>query len=152
MFTFQMRAYAFAHFAFDDHLTVTWPDAKAVLLSEYTGGEDGRAYPVTIFGEIRGEYPSIEEAETRLANSIGNTLPIVAANAGIADPLAVAVYGIDLSERQTFLVTPRREPPSGFLRVVDASMSTRPTRLWLLWASTRKRTSCTARSSLIGGQ
>jgi hypothetical protein len=126
MFTFQMRAYAFAHFAFDDHLTVTWPDAKAVLLSEYTGGEGGRAYPVTIFGEIRGEYPSIEEAETRLANSIGNTLPIVAANAGIADPLAVAVYGIDLSERQTFLgySTPRATEwfPPGSRRVdVDAT-------------------------------
>jgi hypothetical protein len=128
IFTFQMRVYAMAHFRFNDHLTVTWPDAKAILLSEYTGGEDGRTYPVTIFGEIRGEYPSIEEAEARLANSIGNTLPILslAANAGIADPLPVAIYGIDLAEPQPFLgySTPRATewfPPGGRRIDVDAT-------------------------------
>ena len=87
-----MRAYAAAHFEWDDILTLTWPDAVAMLQSEYTGGHDGRAYPVTIHGEIRGNGDSLEEAEPRLASAIGNTLPIiaVASNAAIASPLAIA--------------------------------------------------------------
>src|SRR5687768_16638468 len=102
LFAFRMRAYAAAHFEWDELLTVTWPDAEAKLQSEYTGGEDGRAYAVTIHGEIRGPGASIEEAEPRLANSIGNTLPIIAvgANAAVADPLAIATHGIDLREPQ----------------------------------------------------
>jgi hypothetical protein len=103
-FTFRMRAYAAAHFAWDDVLTTTWTDAEAKFQSEYTGGDDGRAYPVTIHGEIRGESASLEEAEPRLAQAIGNVLPILAlaANAAIADPLAVVAHGIDLTEPQPF--------------------------------------------------
>jgi hypothetical protein len=58
--------------------------------SEYTGREDGRAYPVTIHGEIRGEGESLDKAEPRLANAISSVLPILAlaGNAAIADPLA----------------------------------------------------------------
>jgi hypothetical protein len=100
-----MRAYSAAHFEFDDVLTLTWPDAEAKLQSEYTGGDDGRAYPVTIHGEIRGNASSLEEAQTRLSGAIGNTLPLVAlaSNAAIADPLAVAVYGLELSTPQPFM-------------------------------------------------
>jgi hypothetical protein len=88
-FLFRMRAHAAAHFAWDDILTVTWPDAEAKLQSEYTGGKSGRAYPVTIHGEIRGGGQSLEEVEPRYASALGNTLAIiaVAANAAIGDPL-----------------------------------------------------------------
>lgn len=105
MFAFRMRAYAAAHFNYEERLTLTWPDAEATLQSEYTGGEDGCAYPVTIHGEIRGEAASVDDAQTRLAGSIGNTLPLLAlaSNAAIADPLAVAVHGVDLATPQTFL-------------------------------------------------
>jgi hypothetical protein len=104
-FAFRMRAYAATHFDWDDVLTVTWPDAEANLQSEYTGGDDGRAYPVTIHGEIRGQGESLEEAEPRLAAMIGNTLPLIAlaSNAAVADPLAVAAYGLDLTEPQPFV-------------------------------------------------
>jgi hypothetical protein len=104
MFTFRMRAYAAAHFEFDDVLTITWPTAEAKFQSEYTGGEDGRAYPVTIHGEIRGEGDSLDEAEPRLAKWVGNVLPVfaLAANAAIADPLAVVAHGLDLTEPQLF--------------------------------------------------
>jgi hypothetical protein len=104
-FAFRMRAYAAAHFEFDEVLTATWPDADATLQSEYTGGEDGRAYPVTILGEIRGEGQSFEEAHVRLANALGNTLPLiaVAANAAVANPLAVAAHGLDLTDPQPFM-------------------------------------------------
>jgi len=106
-----MRAYAAAHFEFDDVLHVAWPEAEAWLQSEYTGGEDGRAYPVTIHGEIRGEAGSIAEAEPRLANMIGITLPLIAlaSNGAVDDPLAVATYGLDLTNPQPFIgyQTPR---------------------------------------------
>jgi hypothetical protein len=87
---------------------VRWPDADAKIQSEYTGGADGRAYPVTLHGEIRGPGVSIDEAEPRLANAIGNVLPIIAvsANAAIADPLAVATHGLDLSEPQPLIAYP----------------------------------------------
>jgi hypothetical protein len=105
LFTFRMRAYAAAHFAWDEVLTVTWADAEAKLQSEYTGGDDGRAYPVTIHGEVRSPGESIEEAEPRLAGSISNTLSLIAlaANAAVADPLPVATHGIDLSEPQPLI-------------------------------------------------
>lgn len=105
MFAFRVRAYAAAHFALNDVMTVRWPDAVAVLQSEYTGGTDGLAYPVTLHGEIRSEYASLEEAERRLGASIGNTLPIVAlaANAAIADPLPIAVHGLDITTPQPFV-------------------------------------------------
>jgi len=100
-----MRAYAAAHFPFDDVMTVTWNDAEAKLQSEYTGGEDGRAYAVTIHGEIRGLADTVEDAEARFSNMIGNCLPLiaVAANAAIDDPLAVATHGLDISEPQPFI-------------------------------------------------
>jgi hypothetical protein len=60
-----MRAHAAAHFNWGDILTVTWPFAEAKLQSEYTGGEDERAYAVTIHGEIRGPGDSVEDAEPR---------------------------------------------------------------------------------------
>jgi hypothetical protein len=115
-FTFRMRAYAAAHFEWDDVLTVTWADAEAKLQSEYTGGKDGRAYAVTIHGEIRGVGESIEEAEPRLANSIGNTLPLiaVAANAAVADPLPIAAHGLDLSDSQPLVYYRTPDPSSWF--------------------------------------
>ena len=48
-----MRAYAAAHLDYDDVLHIAWPDAEAIIQSEYTGGDDGRAYAVTLHGEIR---------------------------------------------------------------------------------------------------
>ncbi len=103
-FTFRIRAYAAAHFEWDDVLTATWPDAEAKFQSEYTGGDDGRAYPVTIHGEIRSDGESLDEAEPRLANAISNVLPLLAlaSNAAIADPLAVVAHGLDLTEPQPF--------------------------------------------------
>jgi hypothetical protein len=100
-----MRAYSAAHFDYEDVMTVTWSDAEAKLQSEYTGGDEGRAYAVTIHGEIRGIADSIEDAESRFSNMIGNCLPpiAVAANAAIADPLAVATHGLDLNEPQPFI-------------------------------------------------
>jgi hypothetical protein len=104
-FAFRMRAYAAAHFEFDEILTLTWPDAVAFVQSEYSGGDDGQAYPVTLHAEIRGEGESLEEAEPRLARAIGNTLPVIAlaSNAAVADPLPVAAHGLDLSEPQPFV-------------------------------------------------
>ncbi len=104
MFTFRMRAHAAAHFEWNDLLTATWLDTEAKFQSEYTGGDDGRAYPVTIHGEIRGEGASLNEAEPRLAGAISSVLPILAlaANAAIADPLAVAAHGLDLTNPQPF--------------------------------------------------
>lgn len=104
-FAFRMRAYAAAHFAFDSLLEITWPDAAAILQSEYTGGDDGRAYAVTLFGEIRGDAESLDAAQSWLAAAIGNALPSVAlaANAAIDDPIAIAVLGLDLSEPREFM-------------------------------------------------
>ena len=56
----RMRAYAAAHFPWDEIMTVTWANAEARIQSEYTGGEDGRTYGVTIHGEIRGAGESLE--------------------------------------------------------------------------------------------
>ena len=104
-FVFRARAYAAAHFDWDDMLTSTWPDCTAWLQSEYTGGDDARAYPVTIHGAILGHGESLEEAQPRLANALGSTLPVIAlaANAAVADPLAVAAYGADLAEPQPLI-------------------------------------------------
>jgi hypothetical protein len=79
-------------------------DAAAAFVSEYTGGEDGRAYPVTIHGEIRGAGESLGAAEQRLGTAIRNVFPVLAlaANVAIADPLAIASYGLDLSRPQPF--------------------------------------------------
>jgi hypothetical protein len=52
-FAFRMGAYSAAHLDFDDHLRLAWPDAAAVVVSEYTGGEDGRAYPVTLHADVQ---------------------------------------------------------------------------------------------------
>jgi hypothetical protein len=84
---------------------LTWPDAAAWFVSEYTGGQDGRAYPVTIHGEIRGVGESLGEAEQRLGTPVRNVYPILAlaANAAMADPLAIASYGLDLSRPQPFM-------------------------------------------------
>ncbi len=43
-YTVRMRAYAAAHFAFDDVLTVSWPDADAKLQSEYTLQAPARSF------------------------------------------------------------------------------------------------------------
>ncbi len=104
-FVFKMRAYAAAHFDFNQHIEITWPDARAILQSEYTGGASGRAYAVTLYAEIFGEAESLEAAQRHLSGLIGNTLPIVAvaANAAIDNPLAIAVFGLDLSEPQELL-------------------------------------------------
>ncbi|MDX6554815.1 MAG: hypothetical protein QOD86_1010, partial [Miltoncostaeaceae bacterium] len=104
-FAFRMRAYAAAHMDYDNHLRVTWPGATAILQSEYTGGEAGRAYPVTLHGEIRGSAESLDDAQHRLAAMLGNSLSVLAlaSNAAIADPLALAAYGLDLSTPQPFI-------------------------------------------------
>jgi hypothetical protein len=111
-FAFRMRAYAMAHFEYDEVLPVTWPDATAWLQSEYTGGYDGRAYPVTLHGEIRGIGRSLDAAQERLANAIGSVLPTLAlsANAAIADPLPVMAFGLDLTEPAPFVAY--RSPPA----------------------------------------
>jgi hypothetical protein len=103
-FAFRMRAYAAAHLGFDEQLRISWPDAVAMVQSEYTGGPDGRAYPVTLFAEIRGDAESRDGAQEHLSASIGNALPVIAlaANAAIDDPLAIAVFGLDLSTPQEF--------------------------------------------------
>lgn len=49
----RLRSYAAAHFEWSVVNTITWHFAEAKLQSEYTGGDDGRAYAVTIHGEIR---------------------------------------------------------------------------------------------------
>lgn len=104
-FVFRMRAYAAAHFDLDEHIEITWPDQTAYLQSEYTGGKTGRAYAVTIYGQVFGEAASLEAAQLHLSASIGNALPLVAlaANAAIDSPLAVAVFGLDLTEPQELI-------------------------------------------------
>jgi hypothetical protein len=100
-----MRAYAAAHFDFDDALQIAWPDADAILQSEYTGGDDGRAYAVTLHGEIRGPGDSLAEAEPRLSGALAAAFPLiaVAANAAIADPLPIASHGLDLGNLNRLL-------------------------------------------------
>lgn len=99
-FAVRLRAYAAAHFSLDQHLVIRWPDATATLQSEYTGGSTGRAYPVTLFGEIRGTADSLDDAQMRLGASLSNALPIVAlaANAAIGDPMPIGAFGFDLSQ------------------------------------------------------
>jgi hypothetical protein len=126
----RVRAYAAAHFEFDEHLMLTWPDAAAWFVSEYTGGEDGRAYPVTIHGEIRGGGESLGEAEQRLGTAVRNVFPILAlaANAAMADPLAIASYGLDLSRPRPFIgyETPQAHdwfPPGARRFDLDATLA-----------------------------
>jgi len=104
-FAVRLRAYAAAHFAFDEHLELAWPDARAVLQSEYTGGPDGRAYAVTLYGEIVGCADSLSQAQQRLGGALGNVLPLVAvaANAAVDDPLAIGAFGLNLPEPQDFM-------------------------------------------------
>jgi hypothetical protein len=104
-FLFKMRAYAAAHLDLEQHIEITWPDAKAYLQSEYTGGSSGRAYAVTLYAEILGEAACLEDAQLRLSALIGNALPIVAlaANAAIDNPRAVGVFGLNLIEPQEFM-------------------------------------------------
>jgi hypothetical protein len=105
LFAIRMRAYAAAHFAFSDVLTLTWPDAQVWLQSEYTGGRDGRAYAVTIHGEIRGLADSIDDAQRRLSAVLTGILQAVAlaGNAAVATPLMISAHGMDLSHPQPFL-------------------------------------------------
>jgi hypothetical protein len=93
------------HFELADILTLHWGDAVGKLQSEYTGGDDGLAYPVTLHGKIRGEGINLEEAQQRLGDVLSNFFPLlaVAANAAIATPLAVAAHGLDLPEPQPFI-------------------------------------------------
>lgn len=104
-FLVRLRAYSAVHFAYDDTLWLTWSDAKALIQSEYTGGEDGRSYAVTLHGEIRGQGESFDAAEARLSAQLSNVLPILAlaGNAAIANPLLVTSHGLDLSEPQPFI-------------------------------------------------
>jgi hypothetical protein len=100
-----VRAYSAAHFEYSESITLPWADATAKLQSEYTGGTDGRAYAVTIHCEIHGVADSLDDAQRRLTPVLGNTLSVVAlaANASVADPLVLAVHGLDLTEPQPFL-------------------------------------------------
>ncbi len=86
-------------------MVIRWVDATAMLQSEYTGGADGRAYAVTIHGEIRGEGSSLDEAQPRLGRAIASTFPLIAlaANAAIAPPLPIAAHGLDLASPQRFV-------------------------------------------------
>ncbi len=104
-FAVRLRAYAAAHFAYEEHLQLAWPDANAVLQSEYTGGPDGRAYAVTLYGEIVGGSDSLGEAQERLGGALGNVLPLIAlaANAAIEDPIAIGAFGLNLPEAQDFM-------------------------------------------------
>jgi hypothetical protein len=130
-FAFRMRAYAAAHFPIEDQLVITWPDAVAILQSEYTGGSTGRAYPVTLFGEIRGDACSLDEAQVRLSSAIGNALPIVAlaANAAIDDPMAIGAFGLDtanLPQEFMWYATPRATDffPPGIRKIhADATLA-----------------------------
>ena len=151
-FVFKMRAYAAAHFEFDQHIEVNWPDARAYLQSEYTGGSSGRAYAVTLYGEIFGEATSLEAAQLHLSALIGNALPVIAlaANAAIDNPLAVAVFGLDLTEPQELIwySTPHASeffPPG--LRKIDPKAT-----LDLMTAigNIRRQTSSSGRRSLTG--
>jgi hypothetical protein len=111
-----MRAYAAAHFDYDDALQIAWSDAEAILQSEYTGGDDGRAYAITLHGEIRGPGDSLTEAEPRLAGALAATLPLiaVAANAAVADPLPIAAHGLDVGEPQPFIAYRTPAPDTWF--------------------------------------
>jgi hypothetical protein len=112
-FSFQMRTYAAAHFELDQVLKINFPSTVAVLQSEYTGGKDGRAYPITIFGEIRGEFDDLHEAQARLSGLIGGyLLPVIsiATNAAVEMPMAIACFGVNLTEPQPFLGY--RTPPA----------------------------------------
>jgi len=105
-FVFKMRAHSAVHLRLDDHLMITWPDgATAYIQSEYTGGESGRAYPVTLYGVMFGDAESVDAAQLDLSTRLGNALPVLAlaANAAIAAPLPVAVHGLDVSEPQEFV-------------------------------------------------
>lgn len=123
-----MRAYSAAHFPFDEHLILRWQDATAGVVSEYTGGADGRAYPITLHGEIRGPAASIADAEQRFPSTIGSVLPILAlaGNAAIADPLPITTHGLDVSTPQPIIYyqTPPADawfPPGKRLFDVDAT-------------------------------
>jgi len=109
-----MRAYAAAHFEWEELLRINFPGGcQCLLQSEYTGGREGGRYPVTIYGEIRGEFSELEVAQSRLANLInGDLLPVisVATNAAVALPMPVACFGVDLTEPQPFLGY--RTPPA----------------------------------------
>jgi hypothetical protein len=100
-----MRAYAAAHFPWDEFIGVRWSDANAAFQSEYTGGASAHAYPVTIHGEIRGGGQSIDEAQVRLGSAMASVFPMmaVAANAAVADPFPIVAYGTDLTDIQPFL-------------------------------------------------
>jgi hypothetical protein len=85
---------------------------------------------VTIHGEIRGAAESLGEAEARLRGTVGNVFPVLAlaGNAAMSDPLAVASYGLDLSEPQPFIgyETPQANewfPPGGRRFDADATLA-----------------------------
>jgi hypothetical protein len=123
-FAVSMRAYSAVHFDLDDHLRIGWPDAAAVVVSEYTGGKNGRAYPVTLAGEIQGEAESLQDAQLRLGGALANALPVfaLAANAAVADPLPIGAYGLDLTDPQPLMwyCTPPADSwfPPGEKRIV----------------------------------
>lgn len=104
-FLVRLRAYSAIHLAHEDRLWITWPDAKAVLQSEYTGGKSGRAYPVTLHGEIRGSVADLDAAQERLGGSLNHVFPIVAlaGNAAIDNPLMITAHGLDLSDPAPFI-------------------------------------------------
>ncbi len=126
---FQMRAYAAAHFEWDEVLGVEWADAKALFQSEYRGGPDAR-YPITILAEARGFGESPEEEQERLGNAIASVLTLIAlaGNAAVATPIAVAAYGTELSEPRPFIGyrTPQASewfPPGVRKLHVDATLA-----------------------------
>jgi hypothetical protein len=104
-FAFRVRAYAAAHFEIDDHVELRWPGVGGIVQSEYSGGEDGRAYAVTLHAEVRGLAESIDQAQEQFGALVAGVFPLisVAANAAIADPIPVAAYGLDLTTPQPYV-------------------------------------------------
>lgn len=105
MFMVRMRAYSAAQFDYADFVRLAWSDAEALLLSEYTGGPEGHSYGVTIHGAIRGPGDSMDEAQRRMSQALGDTFPSIAlsSNGAVATPLMVAAHGLDLTDAQPFI-------------------------------------------------
>lgn len=107
-FAVRLRAYSAVRLKFDDVLDVSWVarDATAKFQSEYTGGDDGRAYAVTLHGEIRGQATDLDDAQAGLAGQMATALTIVAVagNGAIAPPQLISAHGLDIAAgRQPFI-------------------------------------------------
>ena len=127
-FAVRVRAYAAAHFEIYDHVELRWPGVGGIVQSEYSGGEDGAAYAVTLHAEVRGLAESIDQAQEQFGNLVAGVFPLisVAANAAVADPVPVAAYGLDLTTPQPYITyqTPPATAwfPPGIRRIAKEPM------------------------------